>query len=70
MQVDLNSDIGESFGPFDLSMLEIGASDPPLGRHTHGPGRSRSQLSRFGRPRLAHSHHWGLFDLALQSTDR
>jgi hypothetical protein len=61
-------DIGESFGPFDLTMVP----HSPLGRHSHGPRRSRSQLSRFGRPRIAHARRLGPFDLAppLEAADR
>src|SRR3984885_2211984 len=58
-------DIGESFGPFDLVMLEIGASDPlwadiHMGRE--GAVRSFRALGGHG---LLMPIHWGLFDFAL-----
>jgi L-ascorbate metabolism protein UlaG (beta-lactamase superfamily) len=58
-------EIGDSFGPFDLTMLEIGASDP-LWRDIHmGPeGAVRSFLALGGHGLLM-PIHWGLFDLAL-----
>ena len=58
-------DIGESFGPFDLAMLEIGASDPLWADIHMGPEgavRSFRALSGHG---LLMPIHWGLFDLAL-----
>ena len=57
--------IGEKFGPFDLSMLEIGASDPLWAEIHMGPEgaiRSFRDLSSHG---LLMPIHWGLFDLAL-----
>jgi L-ascorbate metabolism protein UlaG (beta-lactamase superfamily) len=58
-------DIGESFGPFDVVMLEIGASDPLWADIHMGPeGAVRSFLALGGHGLLM-PVHWGLFDLAL-----
>jgi L-ascorbate metabolism protein UlaG (beta-lactamase superfamily) len=59
------SEIGDRFGPFDLSMLEIGASDPLWAQIHMGPlGAVRSFRALGGRGLLM-PIHWGLFDLAL-----
>jgi L-ascorbate metabolism protein UlaG (beta-lactamase superfamily) len=58
-------DIGDRFGPFDLTMLEIGASNPLWADIHMGPEgavRSFRALGGFG---LLMPIHWGLFDLAL-----
>ncbi len=58
-------DIGDKFGPFDLTMLEIGASNPLWADIHMGPEgavRSFRALGGFG---LLMPIHWGLFDLAL-----
>jgi L-ascorbate metabolism protein UlaG (beta-lactamase superfamily) len=58
-------EIGERFGPFDLSMLEIGASDP-LWRDIHmGPEGAVRSFHALGGHGLLMPIHWGLFDLAL-----
>lgn len=58
-------EIGESFGPFDLTMLEIGASDP-LWRDIHmGPEGAVRSFRALGDHGLLMPIHWGLFDLAL-----
>jgi L-ascorbate metabolism protein UlaG (beta-lactamase superfamily) len=58
-------EIGESFGPFDLTMLEIGASDPLwIDIHMGPEGAVRSFRALGGRGLLM-PIHWGLFDLAL-----
>lgn len=58
-------DIGERFGPFDLTMLEIGASDP-LWRDIHmGPEGAVRSFRALGGHGLLMPIHWGLFDLAL-----
>jgi L-ascorbate metabolism protein UlaG (beta-lactamase superfamily) len=57
--------IGERFGPFDLAMLEIGASDP-LWRDIHmGPDGAVHSFRALGGQGLLMPIHWGLFDLAL-----
>ncbi len=58
-------EIGENFGPFDLTMLEIGASDPLwIDIHMGPEGAVRSFRALGGRGLLM-PIHWGLFDLAL-----
>jgi L-ascorbate metabolism protein UlaG (beta-lactamase superfamily) len=58
-------EIGENFGPFDLTMLEIGASDP-LWRDIHmGPEGAVRSFRELGGHGLCMPIHWGLFDLAL-----
>jgi L-ascorbate metabolism protein UlaG (beta-lactamase superfamily) len=58
-------EIGENFGPFDLTMLEIGASDP-LWRDIHmGPEGAVRSFRELGGHGLFMPIHWGLFDLAL-----
>jgi L-ascorbate metabolism protein UlaG (beta-lactamase superfamily) len=58
-------EIGEGFGPFDLTMLEIGASDP-LWRQIHmGPEGAVRSFRELGSHGLLMPIHWGLFDLAL-----
>jgi len=59
------SEISERFGSFDLSMLEIGASDPLWAQIHMGPdGAVRSHRAMGGKGLLM-PIHWGLFDLAL-----
>lgn len=58
-------EIGETFGPFDLTMLEIGASDP-LWEDIHmGPEGAIRSFRALGGQGLLMPIHWGLFDLAL-----
>jgi len=58
-------EIGESFGPFDLSMLEIGASDPLWADIHMGPEGAVRSFRALGGHGLLMPIHWGLFDLAL-----
>jgi L-ascorbate metabolism protein UlaG (beta-lactamase superfamily) len=58
-------DIGESFGPFDLVMLEIGASDPLWADVHMGPEGAVRSFRALGGHGLLMPIHWGLFDLAL-----
>jgi len=59
------TEIGREFGPFDLTMLEIGASDP-LWRDIHmGPDGAVRSFRALGGHGLFMPIHWGLFDLAL-----
>jgi L-ascorbate metabolism protein UlaG (beta-lactamase superfamily) len=57
-------DIGESFGPFDLAMLEIGASDPLWPDVHMGPEGAVRSFRALGGHGLLMPIHWGLFDLA------
>ena len=58
-------DIGEAFGPFDLSMLEIGASNPLWADIHMGPEGAARSYRALGGQGLLMPIHWGLFDLAL-----
>jgi len=56
--------IGEEYGPFDLTMLEVGAFDE-LWKDIHlGPDGAVQALEMLGGG-LMMPIHWGLFDLAL-----
>ena len=58
-------EIGEQFGPFDLSMLEIGAFDPLWADIHMGPEGAVRSFGALGGQGLLMPIHWGLFDLAL-----
>ncbi len=59
------AEVGRVFGPFDLSLLEIGAFDP-LWRDIHmGPDGAVRTFQSMGGHGLLMPIHWGLFDLAL-----
>jgi L-ascorbate metabolism protein UlaG (beta-lactamase superfamily) len=58
-------EIGEHFGPFDLSMLEIGASNPLWAEIHMGPEGAVRSFRALGGQGLLMPIHWGLFDLAL-----
>jgi L-ascorbate metabolism protein UlaG (beta-lactamase superfamily) len=58
-------EIGEQFGPFDLSMLEIGAFDPLWANIHMGPDGAVRSFQALGGQGLLMPIHWGLFDLAL-----
>ena len=63
------TEIGESYGPFDLAMLEIGAFNE-LWRDVHmgpdGAAETFAQLTApYGGSGLLMPIHWGLFNLAL-----
>ena len=62
------AEIGAAFGPFDLTMLEIGAFNE-LWKDIHmgpdGAARAYAALGGPGRAGLLMPIHWGLFDLAL-----
>ncbi len=65
----LNDDlrvIGEKFGPFDVTMLEIGASHPAWADIHLGPANALRALEMLGGGTLL-PIHWGTFDLALHS---
>jgi L-ascorbate metabolism protein UlaG (beta-lactamase superfamily) len=57
--------IGEAFDPFDLTMLEIGASDPMWIDIHMGPEGAVRSFRALGGHGLFMPIHWGLFDLAL-----
>jgi L-ascorbate metabolism protein UlaG (beta-lactamase superfamily) len=58
-------EIGEQFGPFDLTMLEIGASNPLWADIHMGPEGAARSFEALGGSGLLMPIHWGLFDLAL-----
>ena len=58
-------EIGARFGPFDLSMLEIGASNPLWAEIHMGPEGAVRSFRALGGQGLLMPIHWGLFDLAL-----
>jgi L-ascorbate metabolism protein UlaG (beta-lactamase superfamily) len=58
-------EIGAEFGPFDLTMLEIGASDPLWADIHMGPEGAVRSFHALGGHGLFMPIHWGLFDLAL-----
>ncbi len=57
-------EIGETFGSFDLTMLEIGASDPLWADIHMGPEGAVRSFRALGGQGLLMPIHWGLFDLA------
>lgn len=60
------AEIGERLGPFDLTMLEVGAFDESWG-HVHlGPARAL-EAHRMLRGRTLLPVHWGTFNLALHA---
>lgn len=62
--------IGENFGPFDLTMLEIGAADPMWADLHMGPEGAVRSFRLLGGQGLLMPIHWGLFDLALHHWKR
>ena len=59
------AEIGERYGPFDLSMLEIGAFDPLWADIHMGPDGAVRTFRALGGTGLLMPIHWGLFNLAL-----
>jgi len=59
------SEIGKQFGQFDLTMLEIGASNPLWADIHMGPEGAVRVFRALGGHGLLMPIHWGLFDLAL-----
>jgi L-ascorbate metabolism protein UlaG (beta-lactamase superfamily) len=59
------AEIGAAYGPFDLTMLEIGAYND-LWRQIHmGPDGAARAFREMGGAGLLMPIHWGLFNLAL-----
>jgi len=59
------TEVGASFGPFDLTMLEIGAYND-LWKDIHlGPDNAVRAFQEMGGQGMLMPIHWGLFDLAL-----
>ena len=61
------AEIGKSYGPFDLTMLEIGASNQLWSDIHMGPDGAAKAFSDLGSSGLLMPIHWGLFDLALHA---
>ena len=59
------SEIGAEYGPFDLTMLEIGAWNPLWSDIHLGPAGAVRSFAALGGSGLLMPIHWGLFDLAL-----
>jgi L-ascorbate metabolism protein UlaG (beta-lactamase superfamily) len=62
------ADIGARLGPFDLTMLEIGAYHPSWGTVHLGPENALRAHRDLGGGRLL-PIHWGAYDLALHAWD-
>lgn len=61
------AEIGAAYGPFDLTMLEIGAYNE-LWHPIHlGPDGARRAFQAMGATGLLMPIHWGLFNLALHA---
>ena len=61
------AEIGREYGPFDLTMLEIGAYDPLWADIHMGPDGALRSFEAMGKTGLLMPIHWGLFDLALHA---
>jgi len=59
------AEIGAKYGPFDLTMLEIGAFDAMANMIHLGPDGAARAFEALGGKGLMMPIHWGLFDLAL-----
>ena len=59
------AEIGEAYGPFDLTMLEIGAFNHLWHQIHMGPHGAARSFAAMGARGLLMPIHWGLFDLAL-----
>jgi L-ascorbate metabolism protein UlaG (beta-lactamase superfamily) len=59
--------IGATYGPFDLTMLEIGAFDALWDAIHLGPDGAARAFEALGGKGLMMPIHWGLFDLALHA---
>ena len=61
------AEIGAAYGPFDVTMLEVGAYND-LWRSIHmGPDGAAKAFAAMGGSGLLMPIHWGLFDLALHA---
>ncbi len=61
------AELAQSYGPFDLTMLEIGASHPLWADIHMGPDGAARTFRAMGSHGLLMPIHWGLFDLALHA---
>lgn len=60
-------EIASAYGPFDLTLLEIGAYHPLWGDIHLGPDNATRAFEAMGAKGLMMPIHWGLFDLALHA---
>jgi L-ascorbate metabolism protein UlaG (beta-lactamase superfamily) len=61
--------IGERLGPFDLSLIEIGAMDPSWANIHLGPDAAVRVHQQVGA-KVMQPIHWGTFNLALHAWDQ
>jgi L-ascorbate metabolism protein UlaG (beta-lactamase superfamily) len=61
-------EIGDKYGPFDLTMIEIGAYHPNWGEIHMGP-ESACRAHRVLKGRVLMPIHWGTFELAFHDWD-
>jgi L-ascorbate metabolism protein UlaG (beta-lactamase superfamily) len=61
------AEIGAAYGPFDFTMLEIGAFDALWDGIHLGPDGAARAFEALGGRGLMMPIHWGLFDLALHA---
>ncbi len=61
------SEIARDYGPFDLTMLEIGAFDPLWSDIHMGPDGAIRTFRAMGNNGVLMPIHWGLFNLALHA---
>jgi L-ascorbate metabolism protein UlaG (beta-lactamase superfamily) len=61
------AEIGAAYGPFDLTMLEVGAFHPLWADIHMGPEGAMRAFTGVGGKGLLMPIHWGLFDLALHA---
>jgi L-ascorbate metabolism protein UlaG (beta-lactamase superfamily) len=61
------AEIGAAYGPFDLTMLEIGAFSELWAAIHLGPEGAARAFAALGGKGLMMPIHWGLFDLALHA---
>ena len=62
-------EIGARLGPFDLSMIEIGAWHPAWGTIHLGP-ENAARVHELVRAKTLMPVHWGTFNLALHAWDQ
>lgn len=66
---DAFAEIGERFGSFDLSLIEIGAWHPAWGSIHLGPENAMT-VHQLVRAKTLMPVHWGTFNLALHAWDQ
>ena len=61
------AEVAQDYGPFDLTMLEIGAFDPLWSDIHMGPDGAIRTFRAMGNNGVLMPIHWGLFNLALHA---